>query len=216
MTEKKKLKNDSVGQIRYAWNLLLFARQFEVEVDAPPEIVAECFTGIERKRRGRLDKYYRRTALIETVREGESYTFDLQMMQLEKGRPNTSVKATGSVIYSQEYNKTIVRGNIRLGGFYLGQLLFMLLMSSFYILAIIIDLIQGTLIWLFFSPFVALLMMIMFFPYLKKILYDYDELTYHIQDKINDAQRLAIEKASNQTDLYFTASKESAEFTSKK
>jgi len=216
MTEKKKLKNDSVGQIRYAWNLLLFARQFEVEVDAPPEIVAECFTGIERKRRGRLDKYYRRTALIETVREGESYTFDLQMMQLEKGRPNTSVKATGSVIYSQEYNKTIVRGNIRLGGFYLGQLLFMLLLSPFFMIMFIVSIEQDGAIGLFVLLFSSILVGFFVIFYSTMIRNDYGELTAQIQDKINNAQRLVIKNASNQHNLYFTASKESAEFTSKK
>ena len=185
MTEKRKLKNDSTGQIRYAWNLLLFSRQFEAEVSAPPQIIAEQLTGIkqkyERKRHGRLYEYYRRTVITAAVREGESYTFDIQIMQLEgknPATPQTSVKATGSVVYNQESNKTFVRGKIRLGGSYLSIFLFGLLMSSFYILAIIIDLIQGTLIWLFFSPFVSLVMMIMFFPYLNKILYDYDELIF--------------------------------------
>ena len=43
MTKQKKPKHETIGQIRYYWDTALFVRQFEMEVDAPPEMVADLF-----------------------------------------------------------------------------------------------------------------------------------------------------------------------------
>ena len=184
MTEQKKLKHKAIGQIDYVWNLALFARQFDVEVDAPPKGIAIKLASIEQARHGFFIRRSR-TAKLETVDDGETYNFDIRMRQTNRSITYTSVKATGRIIYSQGYDKTIIRGDIRLGWFYSGSLLIALLWSIYLTFGIFFQTTTR-----FASDF---LFFVLFFLYLGYVIWsiktDYDELTAQIQYKINSAQQ---------------------------
>ena len=183
MTEQKKLKHEAVGQINYVWNLALFARQFETEVDAPPKVIAGKLASIEQAKHGFFIRRSR-TAKLETMDEGETYNFDIRMKQTNRSVTYTSVKATGRIIYSQGYGKTIVRGDIRLGWFYSGSLLIALIWMTYITFGHFSQTPSG----FGFNYFY-----ILFFLYLGYFVWsiktDYDGLTAQIQYKINGAQQ---------------------------
>ena len=177
MTEDKKLKQNPIGQIRYYWNLATFARHFEVEVDAPPDKVAWRLIGIEK--RG-----YRTRRIVEivTIKERESYTFDLHVKRADRGVLYTTVKATGKVVYSQGYDKTIVRGDIRIGWIHIGLSTIPLCCYALFSLAIGI---QTELIGFLILAFALLFVVV---GYSWSIQYDYKELTHQIQETLKKAQ----------------------------
>ena len=75
MTADKKLKHNPIGQIRYYWNLALFARRFEVEVDAPPEVVAEHIQTIAQAQLGN----YPSTIVVDSANDGSNYDFSIDV-----------------------------------------------------------------------------------------------------------------------------------------
>ena len=175
MAQPLKRKHGTIRQIRYYWNLATFARKFEAEVDAPPEAIADLLSDIEQApQRGIFP--VSRTADIKTVADDETYEFDLRVKHTNSQVNYTSVRANGRIVYSQGYDKTIVRGDIRIGWFY-----------GLSMVASIVSLLVGVLM----SPEV-LPMMVLFLPYIVFILWstrrDYFTLTRLVHEKINAAQ----------------------------
>ena len=177
MTDDKKLKHETVNQIRYYWNLALFARRFEVEVDAPPEVVAEQFANMKQSPSIRGVVHGLET-VVDVTDGAKSYDFSIQNSETRQ----PIVNVTGRIIYSEGYNQTIVRGDIRLSGTYLIKLgipyafaFFLMIQSSFVDVALALCI---------FIPMV-LFSLISFAPIKRQ----YDILTLSIQAMLNDIQQ---------------------------
>jgi hypothetical protein len=107
-------KKRPVESIHSWWNLLSFARQFEVEVDTPPSVLAKQ---LSRLIKSDYNAYNRMTrsmnAQIAPIDPDKVYEFSLQIRRPFYGIPLTNIRANGRIVYSEGYQKTIMRGNIR-------------------------------------------------------------------------------------------------------
>ena len=185
MAKNKKLKHETIGQIRYYWNLLLFARQFEVEVDAPPEVVAEQFRDVE-VREGDIILYSSDALVIEALK---SYMFTLKVIRGTDRSYAPRIKATGKILYSVGYEKTIIRGNIQLAGKYiLGKIAIIL----FFIVSLEF-MIPGMYV---ITVIIAIIYVLLQIPQTR---YDYIELRNQLQQQINKAIYYAPKNTGSQS-----------------
>lgn len=138
----QKNKNSPVGAIRYWWNLMLFARGFEFEVDAPADRVAQRLAQIEVPE-GTVPSLEPRVGEMHVLpdEETQAHNFDLRVARVQMRGAVTTVQAKGRIIYSQGYQTTIVRGHIRLGAIYYAIMLFSILGGLF---GIVTGLASGT------------------------------------------------------------------------
>ncbi len=123
---KLKKKNQITSTITYGWNMFLFARTFRAEIDALPEQVAATLDDLHQDYDE--DDWRSQTANVQRI-DDDLYTFDLRIYQHLGPLKETSVKATGRVLYSKGYEKTVIQGDLRLGWFnYLGGMVVALVM----------------------------------------------------------------------------------------
>lgn len=117
MSEKKKLKHEAVGQIRYYWNRASLSRRFDVTVDAPPQAVADQFYDVEQIAEGEWIPRRRVVDVVESPDDG-SHVFQIRVRHRLPIGIYTTIKAKGRITYSQGYEQTVVQGDIRLGWFF--------------------------------------------------------------------------------------------------
>lgn len=124
---KNKLKNGPVGAIRHWWNLMLFARGFEFEVESPSNRVAAALQSVDIPDDPLWED---RVGEVRVEADDDAHTFDLKVNRVQNPITYTSVRATGRIVYSAGYGTSIVRGHVRLGWAYYVLLIAILAFAS--------------------------------------------------------------------------------------
>jgi len=110
MTQKN--KNQAVSIARYTWNRTTFAREFQAELDAPPTEVAALIEAVD-------GDYFvsgpnRYTQLTQVQHDNGAYDFNIRLVRDKSPQFLSYVNAHGRILYSEGYQKTLFRGEIRM------------------------------------------------------------------------------------------------------
>ena len=124
-------------------------------------------------------------ATVETIKENDTYDFSLTVA---KESSEDVVRATGRIVFSERYDRTIIRGEIWLDG----DVQFVVLGCLF--IMVFLGVIAGDPEIMFGSPvFVVIMGMVLFAP----IKGDYNILVPSLEAIINEAQSTYSENASS-------------------
>ena len=113
MDKSKTLKNTPVGAMRYWWSRALFARQFEIEVNLPPARLAHYLDNVHQPMEGWIEPSGR-TVTIREIEPERMYEFEMLLKRRSRGQDYTRARANGRIVYSEGYQTSIIRGDVRL------------------------------------------------------------------------------------------------------
>lgn len=110
MAEKN--KNQAVNIARYTWNRTTFAQEFHAELDAPPTDVAALIEAVD-------GDYFisgpnRYTQRTDVQHDNGAYNFKVRLVRDKSPQFLSYVNAHGRILYSEGYQKTLFRGEIRM------------------------------------------------------------------------------------------------------
>ena len=147
-----------VGALRTWWNIMLFARQFEMTVPVSATQVASAL----RDNQHGINKHYgwkKPIVIVEPVDRDHIYQFDIRIKDTnDSGNSYTSVRSIGRIIYSEGYEQSVIHGIVRLSpsmlfGYVLGVIVLFLISFGGALIYSTADNLDPTLIYMLIAMF---------------------------------------------------------------